>query len=256
VRARTACGRGPRSGGPAGVLAGVSAGVLAAALALCGGVAHASLQSGYTALTDGDFPAAEGAFLEVLAHDPRNQEALRLLGLAYLEEGRTREAFSTLQILRVLAPDDARVHFSLARVYYQTGLRPQERAALMEALRLDPKFTQAHSFLAHALVLDGELYSASAEYVWLKEEAENGGQPVDPVVLFNLGLLDARLGRPDRAAQLLTRFLMAVPEGEQADQARAVLARTGTGPAAVPAPLGSAPAPAPAPAPRAHPPSP
>lgn len=218
-RAGTACGRPARTARVAGCLAA------AALWLLAGGVAHASLESGFTALTDGDFPAAEDAFLEVLAREPHHLEAMRLLGLAYLEEGRTREAFSTFQTLRVLAPDDARVHFSLARVYYQAGLRPQERAALMDALRLDPGFTQAHRFLAHALVQDGELFSASAEYAWLKEEAERGGQPVDPVVLFNLGLLDARLGRPDRAAALLNRFLLAVPEGEQADQARQVLAR-------------------------------
>jgi len=196
------------------------------------GVARASLESGYTALTDGDFPAAEAAFLEVLDAEPRNLEAMRLLGLAYLEEGRTREAFSTLQILRVLAPDDARVHFGLARVYYQAGLRAQERASLMAALRLDPDFTQVHRFLAHALVEEGELFSASAEYVWLKEAAERNGEPADPVVLFNLGLLDARLGRPDRAADLLARFLLTVPEGEQADQARQVLAHVAPPPPA------------------------
>jgi tetratricopeptide (TPR) repeat protein len=224
-------------------VAGSIAGLLlwAALWPAAGGVAHASMESGIIALTDGDLPAAEDAFLEVLARQPRHLEALRLLGQAYLEEGRAREAFSTLQTLRVLAPDDARVHFGLARVYYQAGLRPQERGALMAALRLDPGFTQAHRFLAHTLVQDGELFSASAEYVWLKEEAEQGGQPVDPVVLFNLGLLDARLGRPDRAAELLSRFLSAVPEGEQADQARQVLARL--------APVAEPATPAPAPAP-------
>lgn len=215
---------------------------LAAALALGPGTsAHASLQTGYTALAEGEYAAAQAAFLDVLAHEPRNLEAMRLLGVAYLEEGNPREAFATLQTLRVLAPDDARVHFALARVYYVAGLRAQERAALMEVLRLDPKFTQAHRFLANALVLDGELYSASAEYVWLKEEAENGGQPVDPVVLFNLGVLDARLGRPDRAVALLGRFVAAVPEGDQADQARRVLAALGR--PADPAPAAPPPSP-------------
>lgn len=205
---------------------------LAAAVWLTwGGVAHASLQSGFTALTEGDLPAAEAAFQEVLDRDPRNQEAMRLLGVAYLDEGRTREAFSTLQTLRVLAPDDPKVHFALARVYYQAGLRPRERAELVEALRLDPDFTQAHRFLAHALVQDGELYGASAEYVWLKEEAEHRGEPVDAVVLFNLGLLDARLGRPDRAVELLRRFLLREPEKEQAEQARTVLSRIAPQPA-------------------------
>jgi tetratricopeptide (TPR) repeat protein len=222
VSARRAPGRVRRPAARAFVLA---AALAAAPVLWPGGVARASLETGFTALAESDFAAAETAFLGVLAREPRNLEAMRLLGLAYLEEGRTREAFSTLQTLRVLAPDDARVQFALARVYYQAGLRPQERTALTEALRLDPKFTQAHRFLAHALVQEGELYSASAEYVWLKEEADNGGQPADPVVLFNLGLLDARLGRPDRAVDLLRRFLSAVPGGEQANQARAVLAR-------------------------------
>jgi Flp pilus assembly protein TadD len=226
----------------------VFSGALAAAVWLTcliwGGVAHASLESGFTALTEGDLPAAEAAFQEVLDHDPRNQEAMRLLGVAYLEEGRTREAFSTLQTLRVLAPDDPKVHFALARVYYQAGLRPRERAELVAALRLDPDFTQAHRFLAHALVQDGELYGASAEYVWLKEEAEHRGEPVDAVVLFNLGLLDARLGRPDRATELLRRFLLREPEKEQAEQARTVLSRIEPEPAPAPQPA-SAPEPAP-----------
>lgn len=194
-------------------------------LSAAGAARAASLDEGFKAFTNGDYAAAEAAFLAVLADSPRNLEAMRLLGTSLLAEGRLREAYSTYQTLRVLAPDDSRVLFGLARVYYQAGLRTLEREALVTALRLDPEFTQAHYFLAHNLLGGGELYAASAEYVWLFERQERAGEPADPTVLFNLGILDMRLGRPERGLGLLSRFLAAVPEGAQADQARSLVGR-------------------------------
>lgn len=213
-----------------GPLHRVRMGAAACALAAClvptgpGPARAASFDAGAKAYAEGDFPAAQAALLDVLKESPRNLEAMRLLGLAYLEEGRLREAFSTLQTAQVLAPHDARVQFALARVYYEAQLHDYEREALVAALRLDPENAQAHRFLAYNMLGGREHYAASAEYLWLLEQAETAGNPVDPVILFNLGALDARLGRPERAKRLLNRFLSAVAEGPQADEARAMLA--------------------------------
>jgi protein O-GlcNAc transferase len=180
---------------------------------------------GIDALGRGDYPAAEDAFRAVLAKEPRNLEAMLRLGGAYLGEGRLREAFSTLQTLRVLAPDDPRVHLYLGQVYYQAGLPQRERDALLEAIRLKPDFPEAHLQLAHALAVAGELYAASAEYAWLIDRAEEAGRTPQAPLLFNLGVLRSRLDHPEEAIGLLERFLAATPTGEQADWARAELPR-------------------------------
>jgi predicted Zn-dependent protease len=181
--------------------------------------------AGIDALGRGDYPAAENAFRAVLADQPRNQEAMLRLGAAYLGEGRLREAFSTLQTVRVLAPDDPRVHLYLAQVYYQAGLPERERASLLEAIRLRPDFPEAHLLLAHTLAVAGELYAASAEYAWLIGRADAAGRSPQAPLLFNLAVLRSRLDHPAEAAALLQRFLELSPTGEQADWARAELAR-------------------------------
>lgn len=199
--------------------------------------------AGIEALGRGDYPAAEDAFRAVLARQPRDPEALLRLGVAYLGEGRLREAFSTLQTVRVLAPADPRVHLYLAQVYYQAGLPERERAALLEAIRLKPDFPEAHLLLAHALAVSEELYAASAEYAWLIGRADRAGHTPQPPLLFNLAVLRSRLDHPAEAADLLKRFLELSPTGEQADWARAELARLSALPEARPARLPGRPAP-------------
>jgi len=203
----------------------------------------APFAAGIEALGRGDYPAAEDAFRAVLATEPRDLEAMLRLGAAYLGEGRLREAFSTLQTLRVLAPADPRVHLYLAQVYYQAGLPERERGALLEAIRLKPDFPEAHLLLAHTLVVAGELYAASAEYAWLIGRADAAGRTPQAPLLFNLAVLRTRLDHPAEAADLLQRFLLLSPTGEQADWARAELARLSTPPETRPARLPGRPAP-------------
>lgn len=196
--------------------------------------AAAIMDAGLASLAAADYEAAERAFRQVLAQDPRNPVALRQLGVAYLAEGRLREGFSTLQTARVLTPDDPRVHFYLAQLYYQAGLPDRERAELKQAIALRPGFREAHLQLAHALVTSGELYAAAFEYTWLLERAEAAGAAPEPLVLFNLAAIRDRMDRPAEAAALFERYLRAVPEGAQADRARGRLAqlaqRTGDAP--------------------------
>jgi tetratricopeptide (TPR) repeat protein len=227
---------------------GLAALALAASLGAAP-VRAATLDAGLAALGAGDYAAAEAAFEDVLEREPRNLEAMRQLGVAYLAEGRLREGYSTLQTARVLAPDDPRVHFYLGQLYYQAGLRERERAELTRAIALDPGFREAHLQLAHALAAGGLLYAASFEYTWLLERAEDAGEDPEPVVLFNLAEVRARLDRPTEAAALFERYLEAVPTGDQADRARDRLAqlakasRPDSGPpapAASPTPPGAA----------------
>jgi tetratricopeptide (TPR) repeat protein len=230
-------------------------GFVALALAASLGAAPAraaTFEAGLAALASGDYVAAEAAFQDVLEREPRNLEAMRNLGVAYLAEGRLREGYSTLQTARVLAPDDPRVHFYLAQLYYQAGLRERERAELTRAITLDPGFREAHLQLANALASGGLLYAASFEYTWLLGRSKAAGEAPEPVVLYNLAEVRAQLDRPTEAAALFERYLAAVPTGEQADRARDRLARLAE--ASRPAPTPPAPAARPTPPEAAGPP--
>jgi protein O-GlcNAc transferase len=202
----------------------LEAAALALALACAAGPAAAA------ALKKGDYGAAVVAFKAVLEREPRNPEAMRQLGAAYLGEGRLPQAFAALQILRVLHPDDPRVHYDLARVYYEAGLPDRERTALGEALRLRPTFAEAHQELARSLATSGELYAAAAEYTWLVDRADASGLTPDPAILYDLAVLKDRLGESGEAVGLLRRCLTVAPNGVVAKRARTLLARLAPAP--------------------------
>jgi tetratricopeptide (TPR) repeat protein len=229
-------------------IAALGAVLLAAALALpaAADTMRERMDAGDRALAAGRYDAAREAYRAVLRAQPRNREAMRRLGAADLADGRLEDAFSTLQTLRVLAPEDAGVRLSLARVYREAGLADRERRALLEAIRLDPGMTEAHLGLARAFVAAEELFAAGSEYAWLIADADRAGRPPEPVVLFELAAVRERLGRPADAARLLTRYLALAPSGELADRARAALARLpAPKPAAAPGPPAAEPGAAP-----------
>ncbi|MCC7009082.1 MAG: tetratricopeptide repeat protein [Acidobacteria bacterium] len=74
---------------------------------------------------------------------PRQAEVIDTLGWAYLRKGLIAQAVRTLQDAVNQAPDVALYHYHLGLAYAQTGEDARARISLQQALKLDPKFSNA-----------------------------------------------------------------------------------------------------------------
>ena len=71
---------------------------------------------------------------------PRRLELHRLIGEAWLREGRPTEALSELDVALLAEPEEGgRVHLARARALVALGRRGQARAAAAQAVEADPE---------------------------------------------------------------------------------------------------------------------
>lgn len=82
----------------------------------------------------GDFAAAADTFGRLVAMQPDEPKARMMLGVALMELQRTDEAEAALRRALELAPNDADVHYNLARLLKRTG-REDEAAKHLEEMR-------------------------------------------------------------------------------------------------------------------------
>jgi len=93
----------------------------------------------------GDLAEAENWLRGALEQKPDHQQAAVNLGTVLGKQGRYDESLQAF--LRVLPPAEA--HCNVGVLMARGQRLPEARAALHEALRLDPQLKQASTFLAH-----------------------------------------------------------------------------------------------------------
>jgi tetratricopeptide (TPR) repeat protein len=86
-----------------------------AAVALDANNAQALLAQGRADFELKQLEAAERALVRSIDVDPANADARNLLGLVYLEQGRSREALAAFQEAATLAPDLEAIRHNLER---------------------------------------------------------------------------------------------------------------------------------------------
>jgi tetratricopeptide (TPR) repeat protein len=99
---------------------------------------------GFAQYVSGDPAAAEASYRKGIERDPKNQHCRVNYGVMLAMQDRISDA--TLQFQAVLSP--AEVHYNLGSVYEQRGKIEQARSEYAEALKLDPKLTDAQTRLA------------------------------------------------------------------------------------------------------------
>jgi tetratricopeptide (TPR) repeat protein len=95
-----------------------------------------------------------------------------------------------------LNPYDASVHLKLARDSQNSGDRSMARAALEEAVRINPDFRQAQTSLAKLLIESSEYEAAYEHY---KKMFAHLAPDVNSLV--NFGILASRLNKPEEAVE-------------------------------------------------------
>lgn len=158
------------------------------AVALAPEDADTRLLYGYACNASGRAEEALAAFRYYLERNPDDAGTLNQIGYALLQRGEAEQALTYFRRYAELAPDDANAHDSLAEGLFNAGQLEESAAEYGKALELNPAFTNSRFML-------GEVYR--------------------------------RMGSNALAIATYQRFLEQVPEGAQADAARAALEALG-----------------------------
>ena len=162
---------------------------------------------------------AERLYHDVLATSPANIDALHLLGLLELQNGRVEEgaghiaaAIAALaQAGLAPAPAHAALHLNLGNARQATGQLDQAIASYQQAIRLDPACAAAYSNLGNVLQQQGDPSGAVTSYQVALQITPNY-----PEAHFNLGNAYEALGQHDAAIAAYREALRLRPSYAQA----------------------------------------
>ena len=154
----------------------------------------------------GKLPAAVEAYREVLAQAPRQADALRLLGLALLQQNQPAEAEAVLQAAVAVAERDVESYINLGLALKAQGKMERASAAYQAALAVEPRHFGALYNLGNVYQETGRLAEAVTAY-----EAALAAKPDFVVGWVNLGVAQQGLGRLAEAEASYRRALALAP---------------------------------------------
>jgi tetratricopeptide (TPR) repeat protein len=144
----------------------------------------------------GRFAEAEKIYRFVLAGDPKNVNAMRLLGSVALEMERYRMAARLLRNAVTLAPEFFGAWVDLARVYMEWDKFDESFETLEHAIRLEPELAYPRMMLGNLLSKAGRYDEAVAAFhVALEKQPDHGGS------MAGLGHALKTIGRPEDAIE-------------------------------------------------------
>lgn len=130
----------------------------------------------------GDYDGALALVRPIVEKNPKDSNALYILGMAHQKKAQWAEAVAAFLGVRELVPQFAAVHYQLGVCYQQSGEADKALAAYAEASRLDP--ANPDSAYNSGLILFGQ--SKAAEALALFEKALEV-RPDDPAFLEMAG---------------------------------------------------------------------
>lgn len=129
------------------------------------------------------------------AVDPMSGEVVSNLALALMANGEFDEALDVVNRLRLLMPDWPTTSFYEALARYHIG-EHEEVLRLLEGVTVEWAGSGAESLFALSLIAVGDIETANEQAAELEEEG----------ALFDAALIQAGLGNPVRALELLERI--------------------------------------------------
>jgi len=179
----------------------------AARAALSAVLASSSLQRALSASQAGERAEAEAACEAVLAEDPKNRDALHLLGvLAYAARDYRRAADLISRAIEI-NPGNAQAHFDLGQVRQSHGEPKLALASYRKALHLQPEHVEALFSLAGVHAQHGDLREAIAAYRRLVTR-----QPAHAAAMCNLGTALKSIGQRAEAIECYRKAIEAAPQ--------------------------------------------
>jgi tetratricopeptide (TPR) repeat protein len=164
-------------------------------------------------------PAPAAAVLErAVALAPEDAETRLLYGYACNASGRSEAALEAFRFYLEQHPDDAATLNQIGYALLRQGEAKQALAYFRRFVELEPNDPNAHDSLGEGLLTAGDLGGAATEYARALD--------LDPSFTnsrFMLAEVYRRMRSNEKAIATYRRFLEQVPEGAQADAARAAL---------------------------------
>lgn len=153
-----------------------------------------SLTAGLEHLRAGRLAEAESLYRQVLAREPRNADALHLLGMTSHALGRHEAAVELIERAIGQAPAVAAFHNNLGTVLQAQNRHREAIERFQHALRLEPGYAEAHINLGNSLQALRRFEEALGHY---REALER--KPGSPEAHNNLANALAGLGRFEEA---------------------------------------------------------
>ncbi|MBI3476157.1 MAG: tetratricopeptide repeat protein [Acidobacteria bacterium] len=122
-----------------------------------------------------DFLGAEKDYKEVLALDPKSNDAVIGLTNIYMKSGRMSDAEPLLRQLSASRPDDAGLHLQLGRVLAAAGRKDEAIPEIQAALKLTPNDAEAQRDLAELQAQSANPADAEKAYRELLKASPNDG---------------------------------------------------------------------------------
>jgi len=130
----------------------------------------------------GRLAEAEGIYKQILAQDPRQPDALRLLGVLLFQSARFDESASVLERAVGAGQASAEVYYYLGTSLWKCRRSSEAVGALQKSLETQPKSFAANNSLGLALISEGKLDDGIAA---LRRAVELNPKASEPLV--NLG---------------------------------------------------------------------
>ncbi len=108
----------------------------------------------------GQLLQAEQIYRRILEAEPRNVQALHLLGVIASQTGRHEAAIKLISDAIELDANNAILHLNLGEAYREAGKLDLARASYVKASALDSRWPKPHFYLALAHAAQGELQAA------------------------------------------------------------------------------------------------
>lgn len=123
-----------------------------------------SFEAAASAARRKDYALALDIATRLLVRNPKDANALQVIGFVYGKQGRHQEALAAFQRADAIAPNQAPILNSIGAMLRERGDLAGARAALEKALRLNPSLIEALYGLAGALTELGERDLARQSY--------------------------------------------------------------------------------------------
>jgi Tfp pilus assembly protein PilF len=122
------------------------------------------LQQAFALHRTGSLAEAGSLYRAILAEDPRNVDALHLLGLVLKSEGKMDEALASMRRAVELRPDFADGLYNLGNLHMGAGRTAEAIDCFRRAIRFKPELAEANYNLGNVLRDQGDLEGAEAAF--------------------------------------------------------------------------------------------
>jgi len=112
----------------------------------------------------GRLAEAENLYRQILAAEPRNADALHLLGVVAAQVGKHDVAVDFMTKAIALTSNFPEAYYNFGKVLFESGRAGEAIAAYRQAIVLQPNYAEANANLGYALRDQGQLDEAIAAY--------------------------------------------------------------------------------------------